>query len=841
LIPISISISISPYIHFRSKTRTRTRNSNCSCRFILLFVTRVVTLKMTSHNSTKNTTIANANANAVNMNSNAVNMKMNMTMNATRIHRLSKLLSVALLFFCQVETITASADEAAPAANANVNVNTNAGGFVSLKLTPRHVQLERRRRELHNADVDVNVDVDFDSAIEEQNRRRGEAVQVGALFEGYGTHYIDLWCGSPPQRQTVIVDTGSGVTAFPCSGCEQCGVPNYHIDRLFVEEESDTFHESTCTNGNDCIMQRSNCQGKTCKIGMSYAEGSRWNAYEAVDTCYVAGPHETPLVVVTSKDNDNNNLEGDDLDPRHAADLAFDMTFGCQTLVTGLFKTQLADGIMGMSNQKSTFWSQMFQAGKMGSDQRFALCFSRPPDITKEGTEAGAMTLGGCDERLHLTPMVYTSSFDRGRGSFFSVKVRKMMLRDGEYGESVQSINKNPNKGVTVLDIDEKVINKGGIIVDSGTTDTYWNLGISAEFKKVFLEKAGWAFSNSAIALTDEALAALPTILLQLYSDDATNGDFDAFHTPGLAGAMDTKNPTDVILAIPPSHYMEYNPDKATYTSRFYPTERGGSVLGANAIMGHDVFFDVDTKRIGWAESACDYTHIVQDNGYSFDIDGELKDVEEIGSGSGTGSATNDNVCEAIASGNKCQKIEGCSWGWGKCTTKFDTATVAPTTEETSSLTDDSWDTTQVDSPPGGKTSIFGMDVDEAAMKQTARDHGLQIGIFGTIATLVLCCCYGLWCRDGHGRSRSSGRLSPKYSRTALEPSNVEMGMTGNTTRNGGGASSSFQDEPDDDDNGDDDHSKHSNSNSMLSNGSRTSSQFRDDPDSEPEFEGDFA
>ena len=133
---------------------------------------------MTSHNSTKNTTIANANAN---MNSNAVNMKMKMTMtmNATRIHRLSKLLSVALLFFCQVETITASADEAAPATNANVN--TNAGGFVSLKLTPRHVQLERRRRELHN--VGVDVDADFDSAIDEQNRRRGEAVQVGALFE----------------------------------------------------------------------------------------------------------------------------------------------------------------------------------------------------------------------------------------------------------------------------------------------------------------------------------------------------------------------------------------------------------------------------------------------------------------------------------------------------------------------------------------------------------------------------------------------------------------------------------------------------------------------------------
>ena len=33
------------------------------------------------------------------------------------------------------------------------------------------------------------------------------AQQVAALFQGYGTHYADLWCGTPPQRQTVIVDT----------------------------------------------------------------------------------------------------------------------------------------------------------------------------------------------------------------------------------------------------------------------------------------------------------------------------------------------------------------------------------------------------------------------------------------------------------------------------------------------------------------------------------------------------------------------------------------------------------------------------------------------------------
>ena len=44
----------------------------------------------------------------------------------------------------------------------------------------------------------------------------------GPLFEGLGTHYSFIWVGSPPQRVSVIVDTGSHHTAFPCVGCK-CG------------------------------------------------------------------------------------------------------------------------------------------------------------------------------------------------------------------------------------------------------------------------------------------------------------------------------------------------------------------------------------------------------------------------------------------------------------------------------------------------------------------------------------------------------------------------------------------------------------------------------------------
>ena len=47
--------------------------------------------------------------------------------------------------------------------------------------------------------------------------------QTTPLSQGYGTHYATVYVGTPPQRKSVIVDTGSHYTAFPCAGCANCG------------------------------------------------------------------------------------------------------------------------------------------------------------------------------------------------------------------------------------------------------------------------------------------------------------------------------------------------------------------------------------------------------------------------------------------------------------------------------------------------------------------------------------------------------------------------------------------------------------------------------------------
>eukprot|EP00968_Pinguiococcus_pyrenoidosus_P011574 scaffold940_cov262-Pinguiococcus_pyrenoidosus.AAC.7 len=85
------------------------------------------------------------------------------------------------------------------------------------------------------------------------------------LFQGYGTHFAYLWVGTPAQRVSVIVDTGSGITAFPCNGCNGCGS---HTDPYFNADKSSSSHELQCqTQRQDCVGADGKSSAQSCSNG----------------------------------------------------------------------------------------------------------------------------------------------------------------------------------------------------------------------------------------------------------------------------------------------------------------------------------------------------------------------------------------------------------------------------------------------------------------------------------------------------------------------------------------------------------------------------------------------
>lgn len=84
-------------------------------------------------------------------------------------------------------------------------------------------------------------------------------------FRALAYFYADVFVGSPPQKFSVITDTGSTRLAVPCKGCTNCG---RHQNPPFDPQGSTTCRPATCDTCYSCNSHQQ------CTYSVSYAEGS---------------------------------------------------------------------------------------------------------------------------------------------------------------------------------------------------------------------------------------------------------------------------------------------------------------------------------------------------------------------------------------------------------------------------------------------------------------------------------------------------------------------------------------------------------------------------------------
>ena len=233
--------------------------------------------------------------------------------------------------------------------------------------------------------------------------------------------------------------------------------------RYFEPARSSSLEKLGCGG---CVAA-ARCVSNTCQVSQSYTEGSSWKAVQMRDKYYVGG---------------------DDVKaPPRAGEkwINTPFVFGCQTYETGLFRTQKADGIMGMSMHASTLVPQMRQRNKL-SHNSFSLCFMHG---------GGTMALGGVDERIHKKPMQFVP-LSKNAG-WFTVALKDILVEGKSIGvaASVYATGK-------------------GTIVDSGTTDTYLPRRAAERFRAAWHAHMGPSpkYGNTKLQYTAQQAAKFPTL-----------------------------------------------------------------------------------------------------------------------------------------------------------------------------------------------------------------------------------------------------------------------------------------------------------------------------------------
>jgi hypothetical protein len=313
-------------------------------------------------------------------------------------------------------------------------------------------------------------------------------------------------------------------------------------------------------------------------------EGSSWAAFSAKDWVYIGGRHDHPCVieetnivpiipqnepVIKSVQSFDSHFhqeitimeEKQTVKLSSPANFRFQLDFACQTKITGLFVTQLADGIMGVDNTPMSFWNQMYNSGVLPS-KIFSLCFSHADSVSRSGSHAGLMTLGGYDSQIHKSSIAYAQNIQKS--GWFTIRVRALYLQD------------KGSQKIIPLEVDMEAFNRGGVIVDSGTTDSYLSPAMKRSFRRVFKQLTDMEFGDHMVFSSQQELESLPTLLVQLQAAEVSQNE---------SNNVDSQNPTDVVIEIPPSHYLECSQSFSCQAVLFM-TETNGGVLGANSMTG---------------------------------------------------------------------------------------------------------------------------------------------------------------------------------------------------------------------------------------------------------------
>jgi len=211
-----------------------------------------------------------------------------------------------------------------------------------------------------------------------------ESARLYGNIDAYAYYFVDLQVGTPPQRVSVILDTGSRLHGFPCTGCKHCG---RHMDPAFNFSKSTTAAWMTC---GECAMR---CDQGRCAYRQGYTEGSSISGYWFKDYVFLgdAIQHNPPVMT----------------------------RIGCHQNEDNLFYTQEANGILGVGpghGGQTTLLQDLFRDRQHVQNSVFSICFAE---------WGGRLVVGGYNKSYHTGPIQRIALIHNG---FYNVQLTGMRI-----------------------------------------------------------------------------------------------------------------------------------------------------------------------------------------------------------------------------------------------------------------------------------------------------------------------------------------------------------------------------------------------------------------------------
>jgi hypothetical protein len=353
-------------------------------------------------------------------------------------------------------------------------------------------------------------------------RSRRDLKSYPIVAENDGVWYSKIHIGTPPQIFTAIVDTGSATIAVPCDGCS-CGSHNH-----FKSSESSTaqssgrtysqcYGEGSCNRGK--IVSDQICLGDTCSAGESVSH-----------------------------------------------------SFGCCTTYASAFKTQEADGIIGISGSSGTLIADLRNHHKLSRDI-FGICLGL--------RHTGFISIGSVENDKNFGPVPWTVM--HRSGSFYKTAIDGIYVNgnDVDHGSHVPSAT-----------------------VDSGTSFTYIPTSVHSKIKATFESYCNNNEDNckgvhnprggSSADISDSVYCAGPPASLTMQQ---------VMHSyPSISFKLEGG---DVDICVPPEQYFFLSTSHPImYCVGFFKDR--DFVFGANLMANFNVLFDHEHDRMGWVRADCE-------------------------------------------------------------------------------------------------------------------------------------------------------------------------------------------------------------------------------------------